>query len=294
LPHLTHPYQSLTHGAWLRGNLHTHTTRSDGSRPQQPVIDSYRERGYDYLMLSDHDIFTSASELSELAAGDMVLIPGNEVTAKGVHILHVGADRKIEPTEDRQIVFDSVAATTGSAIVNHPNWQQAFDHCPIASLKAWNGYIGIEIFNGVIGFLEGSPYATNKWDILLSSGRRVWGFANDDSHAEGHDGLGWNVTYAQDRTPDAIVEALAAGCFYPSTGVVIESIDVDGLTVQIKTKNAQRINALVDHGRRIKTVDDNAIEVTAPQNAKYLRFECWGAGESFAWTQPFFIEANGE
>ena len=27
---LDHPYRSLTGGQWLRGNLHTHTTATDG------------------------------------------------------------------------------------------------------------------------------------------------------------------------------------------------------------------------------------------------------------------------
>ena len=40
---------------WLKGNLHAHTTESDGSRPPQEVVDDYAARGYDFLMISDHD-----------------------------------------------------------------------------------------------------------------------------------------------------------------------------------------------------------------------------------------------
>jgi len=41
---------------WFRGNLHTHTTRSDGSRPPEQVIADYEARGYDFLVISDHDV----------------------------------------------------------------------------------------------------------------------------------------------------------------------------------------------------------------------------------------------
>jgi len=39
----------------LKGNLHTHTTFSDGRRPIDEVIARYRELGYDFLAITDHD-----------------------------------------------------------------------------------------------------------------------------------------------------------------------------------------------------------------------------------------------
>jgi hypothetical protein len=118
----------------------------------------------------------------------------------------------------------------------------------------------------------------------------MWGFANDDSHAATGDvGLGWNMVYVKDETPQGVVDALAQGRFYASTGVEISFIGVEGRTISIQTENASRIVALRDAGRRFATVDAPAIEVDVPEGARYVRFECWGAGEAFAWTQPFFI-----
>ena len=67
-------------------------------------------------------------------------------------------------------------------------------------LKAWSGCQGIEIYNGVIGRLNGSPDALRKWETPLTEGRRVWGYANDDSHAAGDVALGWNVVYVNERS----------------------------------------------------------------------------------------------
>jgi len=36
-------------------------------------------------------------------------------------------------------------------------------------------------------------------------------------------------------------------------------------------------------------VEGRTIELEVPEGARYVRFECWGDGEAFAWTQPFFI-----
>ena len=188
-----------------------------------------------------------------------------------------------------QPAIDEANATRGFIIVNHPNWQAGFDHCSMERLREWSGYLGMEIYNGVIGRLEGSPYALEKWETLLTEGRRVWGFANDDSHEASDVALGWNVAYVLERTCEAIVAALRSGRFYASTGVEITNIEVTGLRVRLETSNAQRIVCLTRWGRRVKVVDEGSIEIEVPADVPYVRFECWGGGERLAWTQPFRI-----
>jgi hypothetical protein len=41
-------------GRLFRGNLHTHSDRSDGTAPPEEVAAAYRLAGYDVLVLSDH------------------------------------------------------------------------------------------------------------------------------------------------------------------------------------------------------------------------------------------------
>lgn len=298
MPTLVHGYSDLDRGEWLRGNLHTHTLQSDGSRPPQEVIDDYASRGYGFLMLADHDVFTSETHYARWNSRGMVMIPGNEL-AGGPHLLHVDADRLVASRPSRQEILNDIAAACresghGFAVVNHPNWQSAFNHCTIEQMREWTGYLGMEIYNGVIGRLDGSPYALDKWDMLLSEGRRIWGFANDDSHHAGETELGWNTALVRERTPAGVVEALRAGRFYASTGVTIRSIRVDGMKVRIETENASRIVGIRDTGRRFAIADQAAAEFEVPQGARYARFECWGTGERLAWTQPFFVDSGPE
>ena len=105
---IEHPYQNLNGGRWLVGNLHTHTTASDGERDHQAVIDDYAGRGYGFLAITDHDIYTSLEDYEQYDAQGMILVPGNEISANGPHVLHVGDAAWVAPHEDRQQVIDEV------------------------------------------------------------------------------------------------------------------------------------------------------------------------------------------
>lgn len=279
--------------AWLRGNLHAHTTRSDGSRSPQEVVDDYVSRGYDFLMLSDHDCFTDPQTVDPRG---MLLLPGNEISKNGVHLLHVGCSAVVSPHAERQKVLDAIAQAGNFAVMCHPNWLSYRDHCSLATLQELEGYAGIEIYNGLIRYLPGSPLATDRWDMLLSEGRRVWGFANDDAHHEGQAELAWNVVQVEELSVTGLIDSLAHGRFYASTGVEIEHIGVCGLNVAIKTRNASRITAIVDGSRRVLQVDARALSYRIPDDAphSFIRFECWGQGEEMAWTQPLFLSSDAD
>lgn len=289
---IENPYAGTEGATWLRGNLHTHTTASDGRRPIQTVVSDYAAKGYDFLMISDHDIVTGTDDYAKLEVGGMTMVPGNEVTREGPHLLHVGAERRVEPVADRQLVIDAINAGPGFAVMNHPNWEHHFNHCSFEQLYTWQNYLGMEIYNGTIGRLDGSPYATDKWDRLLTSGRLVWGFANDDSHTEVIDvALGWNMVAAE-RNVASIMAAFRRGAFYASTGVTITGITVNGDRIRVETRDADRIVASRQGGREFAIVDAAVIEVAVPPDSSYVRFECRGRGGRMAWTQPFYVAAK--
>jgi hypothetical protein len=287
---LHNPYNNDTQ-AWLKGNLHTHTTKSDGNLGPQETIDTYAALGYDFLMISDHDLFTPMTDLDPRG---MVLIPGNEITALGEHILHVNAHRYIGPNSDRQAVIRAIQSDGGFAIVCHPNWLENYNHCPQELLEAWEGYTGIEIYNGVSRRAQGSPYATDRWDRLLASERRVWGYANDDNHKDQDRGVAWNYVQAEKRNAGAVARALREGRVYASTGVVIERIHAEGKTVTVETQNGQCHYVYSDHSRLQARVEGPSVTFTVPDDFPwhYIRFETFGPGDAMGWTQPFFIERS--
>lgn len=295
---LIHPYGNLSGGEWLTGNLHTHTTRSDGFAEPQRVIDEYARRGYGFLAITDHDTFATDTECRSWNSRGMILVPGVEIGG-GPHLVQIDGERMPAMHASRQEVLNEIVARRketgrGFAIVAHPNWGATFDHATSAQLREWTGYAGVEIYNGATFWEDGSPYAVAKWDLLLASGRAVWGFANDDCHRAEGLGRAWNVAYVVERSVAGVCEAVYAGRFYASTGVTLRGIRVAGTTVRIETDTVCRIKAIRDTGRCIAMADADHLEVDVPENARYLRFECWGERESCAWTQPFFVPHDGE
>lgn len=272
----------------LRGNLHAHSTQSDGRATPQKMIEAYARCGHGFCMLSDHDRWTSAAELAALDGHGMVLLPGQEATRDGEHVLQVGGTAPVAAEADRQRVLDGIAAAGGLAVMNHPNWFREQDHCSQERLMALRGYAGIEVVNAVIDELEGDRWAFNRWDRLLGHGRRVWGFANDDAHGLEHVGQAWNVAYPQAPGAAGVLAALASGRFVASTGLDIARIRVDGEAVEVVCPGAQRMVAITDWGRRVAQVDGACLRAHLPASATYLRVACLGGGERGAWTQPFF------
>ena len=152
------------------------------------------------------------------------------------------------------------------------------------------GYDGIEIYNGVIERLQGYPISTDKWDFLLVQGRRVLGFASDDSHADGDVARGWMMVQTNDVSASAIMHALQCGQFYCSTGASIASICREGNTITIDAPEAQEIRSYGNGGVNFSRVMGSHMQFSfAEFAAEYVRFQVYGEGAAQAWSQPLFM-----
>ena len=65
---------------YLKGNLHTHTNASDGRYPVSDVARIYKEKGYDFLGISDHDVYFD----KEIENEDLLILHGEEVSCNYV------------------------------------------------------------------------------------------------------------------------------------------------------------------------------------------------------------------
>jgi hypothetical protein len=142
----------------------------------------------------------------------------------------------------------------------------------------------------VIDFLEGESHACDRWDMLLSKGRQVWGFAHDDFHALGHGPRGWNVVQSPSPTWPALVAAMKAGQFYASTGVTIQSIELEGSRLTVVAPDAAEIRFMARWGVMRSFAEEGVASYDMQGNEGYVRVECYGRGKRAAWTQPIFVE----
>ncbi|MBE6601565.1 MAG: hypothetical protein E7637_03560 [Ruminococcaceae bacterium] len=101
----------------LRGDLHGHSYRSDGARDPAALAGHYREQGYDFFALTDHNRFYPGYEIDEVYANvhlGITRVPGEEVHTPGspVHIVHVGGKKSValQYIKDRKTYEDEVDA----------------------------------------------------------------------------------------------------------------------------------------------------------------------------------------
>ena len=277
-------------GRWLRGNLHTHTSPASacGKVPQDEVLRLYDEAGYDFLAISDHKTLTLASHRR------MVLLPAIEWNSPiGEHTGVIGGDPRLLArlckTQSHPGLLRRLRDTPALVILNHPNWQLQ-PHYRREQLLERRPYDGIEIYNGVIERLSGYAIATDKWDYLLANGRRVLGFASDDTHIPADLGLGWIMVRSQRRTAGAILDAIRAGCFYASSGVRILNVGRKDGKLFIETENGDEIRVIGTGGNLLHREFGRSLRYDVRKiESGYIRFEVHGRGAAMAWTQPFFF-----
>ena len=89
----------------LMGDLHLHTTRSDGHEEPEVVCANYRGDGYDFLAITDHERYYPSLEAMAFyrdVPTELVIVPGEEVHPQKVdgmcdevHIVHFGGNYSV-------------------------------------------------------------------------------------------------------------------------------------------------------------------------------------------------------
>ncbi len=214
-------------GRFYRGNLHTHSTNSDGTHAPDRVIAYYRDAGYDFLALTDHFIERYGWPVSDtrgLRSDDFTTLIAAELHAPETsigetwHIEAIGLPLDFAPPVNGETGPDLAAraAAAGAFIgIVHPSWYglTSDDARTIPCAHA------IEIYNhgSAVELDRGSDWPF--CDALLNEGWRLSGYASDDAHHLTHDSLGgWVQVHAESLDPALLLEALKAGRYYSSQG----------------------------------------------------------------------------
>ncbi len=299
-------------GAWYKGNTHTHTTESDGDSPPEVVARWYRDHGYDFLVLSDHNVFTDPETLAHLQDSTFLLIPGEEVTSsfesKPVHVNGLNIPGVIEARTGATLLqtlqrnIDAVREVEGVPHINHPNFRWALGVDVLAAVEHDRL---IEIFNGhPLAHNEGGgdhPSMEEVWDTLLTRGKRVFGIATDDAHHfqgefapdRSNPGRGWVAVRTDALEPIAIMHALEAGHFYASTGVALDDVVITArrLEVHVRPRNdfTYTTTFLGEGGEVLLATGDNPAVYELDRETAYVRARVMDSGGARAWVQPVWV-----
>lgn len=298
-------------GTWFKGNLHTHTLNSDGDSTPDDVVRWYREHGYNFVAITDHNYFTNVDGLNALhgAGGKFIVIKGEEVTDrfgdKPIHVNGLNPSGFITPPGGRSVVamvqnmIDAIRAARGVPSINHPNFGWAISADELGQVQRTKLF---EVFNGhpTVNNLGGGgvPGLEETWDRILSSGKLLYGIAVDDAHSfkrpedktVPRPGTGWVWVRVPRLEPRAIVDALERGDFYSSTGVEMQAIDVSAsaltLTVRQERSSKYRIQFIGRQGRVLVESTTSPATYTFKGDEGYVRAKVIESNGKLAWIQP--------
>ena len=301
-----------TAGRWYKGNLHTHTTHSDGDSPPDVVAGWYKRHGYQFLVLSDHNYFTDPKGLNTVfgAPERFLLLGGEEVTShyrdKAVHVNAYGISALAPPREGSSVVetiqlnVDAVLAAGGMPSLNHPNFRWSITPEELAQVdrlalfEVYNGHPQVHNEGG-----GGCAGLDAMWDVALAAGRRLHAVAVDDAHhfqvfgpQYSNPGRGWVMVRAADLSDEAIWAAIAAGEFYASTGGELAEVTRGprSLRVSIRSDRDFRYTTrfLGRGGRVLEESLELESEFVLAEGEPYVRAVVTDSMGRRAWVQPVF------
>ncbi|MBC7255191.1 MAG: CehA/McbA family metallohydrolase [Chloroflexi bacterium] len=283
-------------GSWFKGNLHTHTTQSDGELDPEEAIAWYRAHGYDFVAITDHWVYTRGRRIGQ----DFITLSGAELHGEGYHLLALGLislpDRSL--ADDPQATVRAVCARGGLAFFAHPYWtgQRPSDMALV------QGLAGIEVYNAVCEEMQGLGYARVHWDELLGRGLRLFGLAVDDVHwrAEHNaQGKGFVMVKAERLEEGSILEGLAKGHFYASTGPRLEDLRVEWdeagqMALHVHCSPCRQITfyAHGPTGRRFTAPAGEWLDhasLPLKEEQVFLRVECQDDLGRIAWSNPLYV-----
>jgi len=275
------PYQYS--GNWYKGQMHMHTTNSDGDSDPTTVANYYKNLGYDFIAITDHNYITPDPNVGILVLGSEYGKGSEENTADTGHILAINVSTVTDVNLSLQERIDSIVSQNGIAIVPHPTVTYGIPYDQLVNLER---YVGIEIYNA-----KADAYAVDWWDSLLSTGKRVWGFAHDDEHVLTSD-AGKTAIYvlADNLSTKAIINAIKRGSFYSVIGnITIDEINVTDSSITITASNASYIKFIGRYGQVLKNVSGTTATYQFTGYERYVRAEVVSADGDIAWTQPIFV-----
>jgi hypothetical protein len=269
------------------------------------VCKRYRERGYDFICLSDHFMEHYDYPIVDTTGyrtNGFTTILGAECHAPATergekwHILAVGLPLDFPPNRDGETgpqLAQRCLDAGAFVAIPHPEWYglTAGDAASIPGAHA------VEVYNHTSQVLNGRGGGSYYLDDILNTGRRIDALACDDAHwvveaDRNRDAFGgWVMVKAEASEPQALVDALKQGRYYSSQGPLIENVTIDGDFVEIVCSPAFQVSLV---GRGSKNEKVSGLGATSAR-LSWRRFEGdWcrivviDEVGKIAWSNPFY------
>jgi predicted metal-dependent phosphoesterase TrpH len=297
-------------GKFYRGNLHTHSTRSDGVLSPEEVCRRYRAEGYDFLALTDHFIGFYNYPIVDTVpfrANDFTTILGAEVHSGKMengelwHILAVGLPADFAPShspgflpvdgqESGPELATRAAAAGAFVAIAHPQWSGL----TVADARSITAAHAVEVYNHGCAMGCDRPDGFAVLDQLLAEGKRLNLVATDDAHFSEPDHFGgWVMVKAAANEPHALLDALKRGDFYSSQGPELRNVTITDKHVHVEMSAC--VSMIVSgSGTAAKAVHGQSMtKAVLPlarfENSPFIRVTVLDAAGKRAWSNPHYF-----
>ncbi len=300
-PYRERPYARRGPG-WYFGELHSHSSHSDGKHEMAEIADRAARAGLDFLALTDHNTM-SAHPVPPGAP--VVILPGFELTTfHGHHPIYGLADMVPWHLDGRVLPLAELAprvrAAGGIVGVAHP----FVPGDPLCTGCRMVDDLPPESFDLMEVWYRrwGSPGSDNQagydlWNRLWAAGHRKTAVAARDWHGPEQEGpfpgeLPLTGVFATDATPDAILAGLRSGRVILSRGPIAD-VEVLERTLAVHVERLDRPAELrvLRSGAAFMTHrldSDISIDLALP-GAGYYRAELWDGDEPLVITNHVVV-----
>jgi len=293
-------------GKFWRGNLHTHSTQSDGTLSPEQVCAFYRSNGYDFLSLTDHFLQQfeyPITDTTPFQGDDFTTLLGAELHAGKTsigelwHILAVGLPSDFPPNlpdEDGPAMARRAMEAGAFVACAHPNWYSLSE----TDVIALGDVHAIETINGISRDHNDRIDSWYMLDAMLNQGRRYFALTTDDAHFHAQHNdllLGWTWVKSESLTPEAILAALKAGAYYNSSGPMIHDVQFLSRTrVYIRCSPVDHVfvtgvgpRSVYHHANGVSEIE---LDITRLGDSPFCRITLRDRLDQRAWTNPIWFE----
>lgn len=284
-----------TGGTWYKGNLHIHSTASDGGKSFAELAHMYAEAGYHFLFRTDH--WVASNVMAEQEDAPLLWLDGVELHGRDgnnayYHVVCLGTVTGLNREMGLVAAMDAAREQGCLLVLAHPHWMGN----SFADALAYD-FDAVEVYNHVCQWLNGKGDSRAYWSAVLQQRPNVLGLAVDDAHIRPeHPGWngGWIVANAAACSREMIQAAIRAGNFYSTCGPDFYSIQYDGGGVSMTCSPAKfaRLVGPADRGKRVGAFDGTLLteaRFEIPGDWAYAYLEIEDERGRCAWTNSLFV-----
>jgi hypothetical protein len=300
---------------FLAGDVHTHSTFSDGVGTVEDNWSMAKAAGLDFMFATDHNTIRQKSRCRHRG-----LWLGQEPSLGGHHIALLGLKKTFVPKKDGLIQdFERAASIAPFVFFPHPVGWWPDTWYPEERIRQLDGIgepFALEVINGANkldrAYDQFDDAAVKLWDRLLCMNRHVTGLGGSDAHLPQGIGNVWTGVYDANIEMNSVIESLKKGHCFVSEGPLVY-LNCEGKTMgdTVKRRKGSKLQIdikavyvpglfslnIVSRGRVVRSfMGNNEPQLRAQHSATvgvsptYFRLEARGVNDRRAFSNPIYVK----